>query len=536
LTVLVVARSAPAGGVDWKKALEQPLSPGSIAILTEEGHRPEVQARWRAALSDPSARNRAAAACAIYGAGAAALVPDVTRALASETSRDAADEEARVVAVLDPAHCLEPLLAAAKRLPRLRHAAGDLIGRARGVEALSSYAALREADGERGELRRAVIRGVTDDGKDLGAAGSVVVREGDDVGWDEVWDLVRGGAALDPGIVVASLGAGPKHRAMTYWGLAIEAQKGEPLAPAIDEALRTAAESQADTAVPEAVVAFELLSRARGAKPREDLAWARSIHRETRLPGPLARVARLLTDDERRLLVDARVLSKNAHEARADNGFQKPPLALTSVTPYEYPRGFVSGLVAAAGCRPRAAAVARARITYDRMGQMKSVSASRFDMPDECAQVAKILLLSSHLYSIGRRSPAAADGSRLVHIGFLEPDELACLEETEKADTDGSDDGTPIVVGGDIKDPRKLRHVQPLYPVELRQKRVEGLVILETTLNPCGQVSDIEILRGVEGLNEPAAAAVRQWRFTPTLLNGRPVSVIYTVTVNFALQ
>ena len=47
---------------------------------------------------------------------------------------------------------------------------------------------------------------------------------------------------------------------------------------------------------------------------------------------------------------------------------------------------------------------------------------------------------------------------------------------------------------------------------------------------------DTKILRGIPLLNESALAAVRQWVYTPTLLNGVPVPVIMTVTVNFRLQ
>jgi protein TonB len=65
---------------------------------------------------------------------------------------------------------------------------------------------------------------------------------------------------------------------------------------------------------------------------------------------------------------------------------------------------------------------------------------------------------------------------------------------------------------------------------------VQGIVILECRIDPRGEVVDVKVLRGVPLLDAAAVDAVRQWRYAPTLLNGVPVSVIMTVTVNFRLS
>jgi protein TonB len=59
---------------------------------------------------------------------------------------------------------------------------------------------------------------------------------------------------------------------------------------------------------------------------------------------------------------------------------------------------------------------------------------------------------------------------------------------------------------------------------------------LEATIDPDGAVSDVQIVRSVAGLDDAAIEAVRQWHYTPTWLNGEPVPVIMTVTVNFRPQ
>jgi protein TonB len=91
-------------------------------------------------------------------------------------------------------------------------------------------------------------------------------------------------------------------------------------------------------------------------------------------------------------------------------------------------------------------------------------------------------------------------------------------------------------VGGNIKAPQKIRDVRPTYPPIAQSARVQGVVIIEATIGPDGKVTNAKVLRSVPLLDQAALEAVRQWEFTPTLLNGMPVPVIMTVTVNFTLQ
>jgi TonB family protein len=91
-------------------------------------------------------------------------------------------------------------------------------------------------------------------------------------------------------------------------------------------------------------------------------------------------------------------------------------------------------------------------------------------------------------------------------------------------------------VGGNIKAPTKIRHVNPEYPPDARAAGVQGVVIIECRIEPDGTVSDVHVLRSIPMLDEAAIQAVQQWEFTPTLLNGVPMPVIMTVTVNFTLQ
>ena len=93
-----------------------------------------------------------------------------------------------------------------------------------------------------------------------------------------------------------------------------------------------------------------------------------------------------------------------------------------------------------------------------------------------------------------------------------------------------------VRVGGVIREPRKVKDVAPAYPNIAKAAKIQGLVILECQVSPQGKVESVKVLRSVPTLDEPAIEAVRQWVYTPTLINGVPVGVILTVTVNFVLR
>jgi protein TonB len=94
----------------------------------------------------------------------------------------------------------------------------------------------------------------------------------------------------------------------------------------------------------------------------------------------------------------------------------------------------------------------------------------------------------------------------------------------------------PIVVGGHIKAPARIKYVMPEYPDIARAARVQGVVIIEAIIGADGRVEQARVLRSNPLLEQAALAAVRAWVYTPTLLNGRPTPVSMTVTVQFRLN
>jgi protein TonB len=93
-----------------------------------------------------------------------------------------------------------------------------------------------------------------------------------------------------------------------------------------------------------------------------------------------------------------------------------------------------------------------------------------------------------------------------------------------------------VCCGGGVQRPTKIKDVPPVYPRIAQAARVQGVVIIEATIGPTGAVQDARILRSIPLLDAAALEAVRQWEYTPTLLNGMPVAVLMTVTISSTLH
>lgn len=95
----------------------------------------------------------------------------------------------------------------------------------------------------------------------------------------------------------------------------------------------------------------------------------------------------------------------------------------------------------------------------------------------------------------------------------------------------------PVRVGGQVKQPALLKRVEPIYPPIAVHAHLEGVVILEAIVDRNGMVEDLKVLRSAGGvLDNAAMAAVRQWQYSPVMLNGIPERFILTVVLSFNLE
>jgi len=95
--------------------------------------------------------------------------------------------------------------------------------------------------------------------------------------------------------------------------------------------------------------------------------------------------------------------------------------------------------------------------------------------------------------------------------------------------------GNVLRVGGTIPEPQKIRHVPAVYPPDAAAAGIQGIVIVEVVIGKQGAVEETRVLRSRAGLDNAAVTAIKQWEYTPTLVNGEAVRVAWTVTLNFVL-
>ena len=97
-------------------------------------------------------------------------------------------------------------------------------------------------------------------------------------------------------------------------------------------------------------------------------------------------------------------------------------------------------------------------------------------------------------------------------------------------------EGDAVRAVGDVKPPKIVKQVDPVYPDEARKAGVEGVVILEAKADEQGNVVDARILRSVAPLDQAAIDAVKQWKYEPLVIGGKARQVLFTVTVRFTLK
>ena len=125
-----------------------------------------------------------------------------------------------------------------------------------------------------------------------------------------------------------------------------------------------------------------------------------------------------------------------------------------------------------------------------------------------------------------------------MQVGALEETVIVTAKRPTQPAPASSPRGGPIRVGGNLKQPQKLKSANPVYPSAMREAGLEGVVSMEALIGLDGTVASVRVL-GAQVHPEFARAAesaVRQWVFSPTLLNGLPVVVQMTVSVRFSLK
>ena len=191
--------------------------------------------------------------------------------------------------------------------------------------------------------------------------------------------------------------------------------------------------------------------------------------------------------------------------------------------------GFTPDLLAdtlrVSGCVPGGGAFAGAEIVYREDGRPREIRAVPTGLSPECQAAAVSLLVMARPRA--ERPPDPVSPQMLLLN--LDRDAVACADEPPSS-------RRPRAPGSSakLKEPRKVRNVNPVYPSDAVAAHVTGVVILEAVISTSGCVRSAEVLTTPDPrLAWSALRAVTHWTYTPTLLDGTPVPVVMTVTVNY---
>lgn len=89
----------------------------------------------------------------------------------------------------------------------------------------------------------------------------------------------------------------------------------------------------------------------------------------------------------------------------------------------------------------------------------------------------------------------------------------------------------------DVKPPRLVKSVNPVYPAEAKEKNLEGMVVINARMDTQGNVSDVMVLKSSDEIfNAAAIEAVKGWKYEPMVIDGKPVDAVFTVSIRFALS
>ena len=95
---------------------------------------------------------------------------------------------------------------------------------------------------------------------------------------------------------------------------------------------------------------------------------------------------------------------------------------------------------------------------------------------------------------------------------------------------------TQVRVSSGLQAAKLIAQIKPIYPALAKQARVQGVVRLQATIARDGSIQQLSVLMGHPLLVSAAVDAVKQWRYSPTVLNGSPVEVLTQIDVNFTLS
>ncbi|HEX6099422.1 MAG TPA: TonB family protein [Thermoanaerobaculia bacterium] len=510
-------------------------TPYSVALLTQERDEAVAAESLQAALRSGVPLVRATAARVIAVRGATALLPGLREQLEAETDAMAAREVIRAMGLLGTKEDIAAAARVSSRWPvSMDDALAAAVARRGGTNALESYGAVLRATRMRNhsEFFRLSLWGVPNF---IGYAGSRMLATSDEAGWRGLVEALEySNIALDSGVLTSSLDTEAEAiRSASVWYL-IRGYSADPAAvPALVREKLAAPRGELSSNRED--FGRELLRRMLGGEKKNDQRWL------TFLAGDEADA--LLGDDEttlQYLTEEEYAVRYNRCEVRSRDCILPPKRSRSTRTipsqavappafnlPEVLPAGLADAIVTGARCD--AAWVGVAGATVDSAGRIRTLDLEPVGASAACKRALETLLRVSYASNTSLRSPLT--GAVLLVHGRRAP---LCLDEPPPS----TEITSTFRTGGNVQTPKVKKRVEPQFPASALNAMGNArnvLVIIESVITKEGCVRSMRLLKQspFPELNGAALLALSKWQFTPGYLDGKPVDVIFNLTVNF---
>jgi TonB family protein len=510
--------TSPAAAADLDTLLARQVTPGSVALLLPHLDHPDARKRLLEGLSHADPQVRAASARVAFVRGLSGTAPLMKELAARETEPAVAIEQLRALAVFG-ADDDRWLLTQALRTGVFAWFLPDL-ARQRGAAVLPL---IKELGSQATHPFRIPFAEATRQGRrDLAIALSVA--EGNAADWEEFLLAVAHGRDKEP-VPEASLASAirssdPGIRRTTYWFLALQGAAKEPVFGAIvGQALDAAADRRPGS---DASLAFalDLADRARGRKPARD--WSHDMPKPGLvLPDLVGEpLLELLSKKERQALARETRGREDGLDP-SDDDSHPATLSRALVRASGFPPGMVASMLATSGCEPARVKPLIAEVEYRPDGRASRIGIlTGATDGDACAEVQRAAVALS-------LAPFREEEKPFLLMTLFDPESLRCLDEV--APRPPMDPGEDVT----IYPPKTTHRVPPRFPSTL-PRSAHGVVTVSARLAPSGCVQAIEVTKSAgAAFDMSAMQAVSQWRYEPTVVNGKNIPIVMRIAVRF---
>lgn len=513
------------------------MTPYTVAKLVHQMDAPLTEPLG-AALNSPTPLVRATAARVAAVRGEAALLPALRELVANESDATAAREYIRALVLAGNDSDLTLAVQAASRFPEgMDNALALAVARRGGAKAIEAY--LSKLRGTRmtntTEFFRVALWG---HGEALPFAGSRILGARDERGWLGLLGAVEeSGIAMNGGVIAASLGSQSEDiRVASIWYL-VRSYAIEP--EAMHEHVKgKIAVARGEQSSNREDFGFELLRRMLGSEKKDDPRWLEFLagsEADTLFARQTDAVLQYLTEEEYRVRYsrcEIQVRECVMPAKRSSRSIPSQPVAPPAFhLPDVLPAGLADAILSGTKCRDSWLGVATASV--DSAGRVMKVDLKDVDTTRACKDAIDTLLRLSFATNTSLLSPLTGP------VLLVRPARAAlCLDEAVP------EPGVfPMLLraGKTADAPKVKKRVEPNFPDTARRNMGEGrnvLVILECVISREGCVRSIRFLTQspYPELNGAAIMAISQWEFLPGRENGKPVDVIFNLTINFKVK